>query len=576
MILQELCNLYDRLATDPESGIAPYGCVVQGVAFEIVIDSAGKLEAINDLRTHDGKKTFNKMMNLPGTAKPSGAGINPSLNGWDRTDYLLGYLNREELKPAEADKKLARCAELHAAYKQAMLEREPQVNHSDYSAFCRFLERWDSSMADHDPVLPEVSGSFGVVRLQGKQSYLHDMEAVAEYNPVPAAAAEEQGMCLISGKPGEIARIHDIKIKGVKDAQSSGANLVSFNCNSFESYGRSQSFNAPVSKRAAFKYATALNTLLARDSKRRLQIADATCVFWADAPSISEDLFGFVFSGEPPTDSALETELHHALQSLQRGALPEGIDADTAFYVLGLSPNAARISIRFWYGSTLGTMLRNISAFQQELNIIKGPKDRELLPFWLLLLQTARESADIPPLLGGAVMRAVLTGGRYPLSLYQAILRRIRADRDVNHPRAAVIKAVLLRNFQKEGLVMLDKERPEAGYQIGRLFAALERAQENAQGNLNAGIKDRYFASTSATPATVMPRLIRLSQHHIAKLEGGRKVNAEKLIQEICGRLDGFPAHLGLQEQGLFALGYYHQRQDFFSGNKQNNDPSDE
>jgi CRISPR-associated protein Csd1 len=171
----------------------------------------------------------------------------------------------------------------------------------------------------------------------------------------------------------------------------------------------------------------------------------------------------------------------------------------------------------------------------------------------------------IPPLLGGALLRAILTGGRYPEALYAAILRRIQADRTVPHPRAAAIKAILTRNHTKEGLAMLDPVRPEPAYQLGRLFAALEKAQEDALPGINATVKDRYFGAASSTPGTVFPRLIRMSQHHISKLEGGRKVVAEKRVQEICGRIDQFPSHLDLVGQGLFALGYYHQRQDFFT-----------
>ena len=209
--------------------------------------------------------------------------------------------------------------------------------------------------------------------------------------------------------------------------------------------------------------------------------------------------------------------------------------------------------------------IQRVAAHQQRLEIVKGPNDRDALPLWLLLAQTARESKEIQPLLGGALLRSVLTGGRYPESMLAAVVRRIRAEREIRHPKAAIIKAVLNHNYQKEISVMLDTQRTESAYHLGRLFACLERAQEDALPGLNATIKDRYFGSASSTPSTVFPRLIRMSQHHVGKLEGGKKVVAEKRLQEIMGRLDTFPSHFGLADQGLFAIGYYHQRQDFFT-----------
>jgi CRISPR-associated protein Csd1 len=535
----------------------------------VVIDESGKLVNIQDLRDPDGNTKRNKQMILPGKAKPSGAGMNPSLHGWDRTDYMLGYLDPDAFDPGEKVSKLARCVKAHEAYKQAMMEREKSLAHPDYSAFCRFLERWKPEMAADHPLLKEVSGLFGVVRIAGaKPRYLHNLPPLQE---VAGETEENDGYCLVTGQPARIAKTHDIKIKGVLGAQSAGAALVSFNLGAFESYGREQSFNAPVGKDAAFKYATALNRLLERDSGRRVQVGDVTCVFWADAPSIGEDIFGFGLSGEQAEDNDTARSIETALKSLKDGTAkaPSG---ETGFHVLGLSPNASRLSVRFWFNSTLGEMLDRVVLHQRELEIARGPDDHDLIPAWLILDQTARRKSDgkvdrekIPPLLGGALLRAILTGGRYPEALYAAILRRIQADRTVPHPRAAAIKAILTRNHTKEGLAMLDPVRPEPAYQLGRLFAALEKAQEDALPGINATVKDRYFGAASSTPGTVFPRLIRMSQHHISKLEGGRKVVAEKRVQEICGRIDQFPSHLDLVGQGLFALGYYHQRQDFFT-----------
>ena len=575
MILHELCKYYDRLEKDPEAAIAPYGCVVQGIAFAVAIDQEGALVAIHDFRETGGVK---KSMVLPGRPKPSGAGVNPSLHGWDRTDYMLGYLNPDSLKPDEREKKLERCPKLHAAFKTAMLDRESEIEHPDYSSFCRFLEHWTPDMADRYPILREVSGLFGVVRFStGPARFLHEIQ---QFHTQATSGKETTGYCLVTGEQTSISRTHDVKIKGVHGAQTSGAALVSFNLTAFESYGRKQSYNAPVGEKAAFKYATALNKLLEYGSKRRFQIGDATCIFWSDEPSEGEDLFGFGLS-EQAEDSDTLRSLEATLKGLKDGTV-RAPDADTGFHVLGISPNASRLSLRFWYNGTLGEMLERVARHQRELDISRSDRDRDLIPAWLILDQTVLRKSNgkvdrdkIPPLLGGTLLRAILTGGRYPEALYAAILRRIRADGTINHPRAASIKAILTRNHNKEGLVMLDPERPECAYQLGRLFASLERAQEDALPGINATVKDRYFGAASATPGTVFPRLIRMSQHHLGKLEGGRKVVAEKRVQEICGRIDQFPSHLDLIGQGLFALGYYHQRQDFFTSKSKGEEKSE-
>ena len=352
----------------------------------------------------------------------------------------------------------------------------------------------------------------------------------------------------------------------MRDAQSSGASIVSFNDDAFTSYGKTQSYNSPVSESAAFKYTTALNRLLEKDSGRKLQIGDTSCVFWADQPTIVEDLFGFGLDSETQfEDEGRASQIQNMLMRARDGT-PDFPDAGVAFHVLGLSPNASRLSIRFWISETAEALINRIAKHQKRLEIVKCPKDKwDLIPLWLVLAQTARESKEIQPLLGGALLRSVLTGGRYPDSLFTAVIRRVRAEQEIRHVRAAIIKAILIRNYQKEISIMLDTQRPESSYHLGRLFACLERAQEVALPGLNATIKDRYFGAASSTPASVFPRLIRLSQHHFGKLEGGKKVVAEKRIQEIIGQLDGFPGHMNLEAQGLFAIGYYHQRQDFFT-----------
>ena len=559
MILQELCRLYDRLDSDPEANIAKRGFFQQGVAFEVVISSTGELIQINDLRESDGKK---KPMFLPGTSRSPGRGLNPLIYGWDSTEYMLGYLNPEKPKGDKREKKLKRAGEAHRAYKEAMLSRKSEIQHPNYDAFCTFLQSWSPDQAGQHAVLQEVSGLFGVIRIQNQQSYLHELKEV--HAPCLQNAVNADGQCLVTGESATIARLHDIKIKGVNGAQSSGAAIVSFNLPAFESYEKSQSKNASVGEPAAFSYATALNYLLERQHRRRVQVGDTCVVFWAAQPSPAEDLFGFGLGGEAAEDDNRAQELEAALVRIAQGEHPLLRDG-TPFYVLGLAPNASRLSVRFWYRDSVGAFLSHLQQHEQNLSIVRSPKDHARLPLWLLLAQTVRESKEVSPLLGGALLRSILTAAPYPESFLQALIRRNRAERDIRHPRAAAIKAVLIRNYQQEITMILNPDHPKPAYQLGRLFAALEKNQQGALPGINATVKDRFFGAASATPGAVFPRLIRLGQHHIAKLEGGLKVNAEKQVQEIMGRIESFPGHLDLVAQGLFALGYYHQRQDFFT-----------
>jgi CRISPR-associated protein Csd1 len=235
------------------------------------------------------------------------------------------------------------------------------------------------------------------------------------------------------------------------------------------------------------------------------------------------------------------------------------------FYILGLSPNASRLSVRFWLVGTVGDFAERLARHVSNLEMDGARPDDPPLIIRRLLFETAREPKDISPQLAGAMARAVLMGGPYPQLLLNALIRRIQADRRVNHPRAAAIKAFLVRNRNWEVPVSLDPDRQDPAYRLGRLFATLEKTQEDALPGLNATIKDRYFGAASATPATVFPRLMRLHHHHMGKIDSpGLRVNREKLVQSICEGLDAFPRHLPLDEQGLFYIGYYHQRQAFF------------
>jgi CRISPR-associated protein Csd1 len=575
MILQRLCDYYDRIADDPHSEIAQQGFAPQKVSFEIVIEVDGSLSAINDIRDIDGKKPRPRPMRLPFEGRTSGI---KAMFLWDKAEYLLGYVPKE-LRHAPAnesdsdlekrEKKVNRVADCFNACKEFHANFASSIDEPAYQSLCQFFAKWTPGALslEHIQMLDEVGTGFGVFRINRQQSYLHAFASIKDFWVARAASSSDDstvGSCLVSGTQTDLARLHPV-IKGVRDAQSSGASIVSFNNPAFASFGKSQSYNSPVGQSAAFKYTTALNHLLDRNNHRKLQIGDATCVFWADNnDGLAEDVFGFALDPECLEDEQRAAEIGRVLQRAVDGqaVLPE---PGVGFHVLGLSPNASRLSIRFWISGTAIEMIHRVAEHQSRMQIVKGSKDSDWIPLWMVLLQTAREPKEVPPLLGGALLRSVLTGGPYPQSLLAAIMRRIRAEHDIRHVKAATIKAILNHNYAKEISPMLDIQRTESAYQLGRLFASLERAQEDALPGLNATVKDRYFGAASSTPASVFPRLIRMNQHHVGKLEGGKKVVAEKRIQEIIGRIDAFPSHLGIVDQGLFAIGYYHQRQDFFT-----------
>ena len=575
MILQKLCEYYDRIDADPTQSIAQEGFAPQKVSFAVVINEDGTLHEIQDVRDASGRKPVPQIMRLPFEKRTSGI---KAMFLWDKAEYLLGYVspdlaiapkNETDAARKKREKKIDRIAQSHKATQELHESFGSQATNDSYQLLLKFFQEWEPSQLGEQQkeLLNEVGTGFGVFRIRGQERFVHDVPELRKLWAKSIAQAsddEVSGLCLISGEQDRLARLHPV-IKGVRDAQTSGASIVSFNDDAFTSYGKKQSFNAPVSENAAFKYATALNRLLEKDSGRKLQVGDTTCVFWADQPTLVEDLFAFGLDTETQfEDEGRATEIENMLRRARDGTA-DYPDAGVGFQVLGLSPNASRLSIRFWISDTAENLIDRIAMHQQRLEIAKSPNDRDLIPLWLVLAQTARESKEVQPLLGGALLRSVLTDSRYPESLLAAVIRRVRAEQDVRHVKAATIKAILIRNYQKEISVMLDTQRSESSYHLGRLFACLERAQEDALPGLNATIKDRYFGAASSTPSSVFPRLIRLSQHHVSKLEGGKKVVAEKRIQEIMGRLSGFPGHLKLEDQGLFAIGYYHQRQDFFT-----------
>jgi CRISPR-associated protein Csd1 len=575
MILQSLHALYQRLRDDRAYEIAPPGYSLQKITFKVVLRPDGTLFDIQDAR-QDGRP---RQLRVLGVTKDPGSGLNPCFL-WDNPGYMLGF----KLK----DDKPKRTRDAFDAFQRRHLNFEKEIDSPAFSAVCRFLESWSPDRASEYPILREISNGFGVFQISGETAYVHQDPKIdawwrIQWQQQKHDSEEEasEGQCLITGRWGPIARLQPM-IKGVSGSKAQAA-LVGFNDAAYESYGKTQGFNSPVSKEAAFEYSAALNALLdgPMRSKHRLMVGDATVVFWTDRPSLVEDIFArFVQHGYEPgspdavQDEPLRQKLEVFLLALRIGTEKYGdVDLDVdgeRFYLLALSPNVARISVRFFYRGSIRELLDNLRKHYHDMGIERrfgeGTKwpDPEFPPIWMLLRQTARDSDDIPPVLSGPLLRAILTGVQYPDGLYDAVIRRIYADREINYVRACIIKGWLVRNRKKEVSMSLDIGKMDPAYRIGRLFAVLEKTQIDALGNVGSTIRDRFYSSASATPRSVFPRLLRTYQHHLAKLEGGRKINREKLLQEIVEPLGDFPAHLNLADQGMFALGYYHQMQAFY------------
>ena len=570
MILQALAEYYERKAADPKAEMATDGFEWKEMPFVLTLKPDGTPVSLNSTYEGEGRDRRAKRFLIPLAVKRTVA-IKANLL-WDNPEYALGI----DLKG-----KPDRVKKQHAAFIQR-IDELGDIDDPGLLCVRHFLDSDDKAqMLEEFGAWEELCESGGNISfaLAGEKGLIAErsaiQDAIKDNDLIPAAA--ETGICLISGESQPIQRLH-AAIKGVRGAQSTGANIVSLNLAPFCSHNKEQGANSPIGGAAAFAYTTGLNHLLGKDSRQKMQVGDASTVFWAERPATLEGGFLSLF-GEPPKGNPDEgvDAVAGLFKSVENGAFPED-EATNRFYVLGLAPNAARIAVRFWVVDTVAGMSGKIVQHFKDLSIAHGPRDRDSLPLFRLLVSTASlgKSENIPPNLAGDTMRAILTGQRYPQTLLQAAVRRNRAEQSVTYARAMLIKACLNRKTrfdnpqEKEELkVSLDTGNKNIGYRLGRLFAALEKIQGEANPGLNATIRDRFYGAASGTPIAVFSNLMRLKNHHLSKLDSpGRRVTFEKLIAEILSNVDGqigFPPTLSMPDQGRFAIGYYHQTQDFYT-----------
>ncbi|WOF17326.1 type I-C CRISPR-associated protein Cas8c/Csd1 [Methanoplanus sp. FWC-SCC4] len=613
MIIESLCRYYDILANDESVSISRPGYSSAKVSFNLIISGEGELLNIIDLRSDD-KKPRPRMMDVPQQNSRANS-VTPYFL-CENAKYVFGV---EKVKRADYEKKYlykGGCVLLEDGEKEVVLTHPRSlecfeefkklhhslldvVNNPAAKGLLLFLDNWNPEDFVKNPKIDQykddiLAGGNFVFQYERDDDYLHNSSDARrsweKYNSVGSSKGAIVGQCLVTGESGPVARLHQ-KIKGVANAQSAGASIVSFNNDAFYSYGKDQSYNAPVGELAMFKYTTVLNHLLL-SMDNRIRIGDTTTVFWAEtSDKTCENLANFFLN---PRDASKDNKenadenqrvkdektlqiANDVLKKISRGHKINSddikTDRDTRFYILGLSPNNARIAVRFWYMDSFGNFIERVSRHYLDMEIVRGDFDFRYISVRNLLRETVPESSDkgeVSPLLGGLMMNSILNGTAYPAQMYNAILSRVKVERSINYVRAGFIKAYLFR-LSRSGLSSLDEslitmslneESQNVPYRLGRLFAVLEKVQGETNKDMGSTINSKYFSSASSTPAVVFPVLLKLAQHHIAKSEWGFVSN--KSIEEILSEVNEFPEYLNLEGQGMFMLGYYHQRKNFY------------
>ena len=581
MILQALVRCYEALAERGE--LEKPGWSPVKVSWGLELNADGQVKSLLPLGSMDAKsKQFSRTMTLPNKLKSTSRASSNFL--WDNSEYILGLGKKENT----TEKNFQACVWRH----QEILK---DVKHPFAQAIVKFFDGWKPENSFENPIIKTnikelIKGGnivFVMEDSNGELQFAHDVPEIrrAWDETYISMGNEEVGRCLVTGEKTPIAILHP-SISGVYGAKSFGALLVSFNMEASESYGKEQGRNAPVGKYAAFAYGAALNYMVGQaDFHGRL--GDTTLVYWAEGaePAYGSAFMAMMGMGSEDKNEITQKELSGVLTALCQGHTVKWanvpLNPENRFYILGLAPNASRLSVRFFLQDSFDAFVKHYQKHQERLNIVHPAFDeRETLSIWALLRETVNPNSrdkSAQPQLVGEMLRAVLTGSLYPSALYTQTEIRMRAEKEINRGKAAIIKAYLLRNVveqqkdqthvYKEVLdVELNEQSTYLPYRLGRLFAVLEAVQQKANPNINTTIKDRYFNSACATPALVFPTLLRLAQSHLGKIGGGAEVYYDKMITELLGDVtQSYPPRLNLQDQGIFQIGYYHQKQKLFT-----------
>lgn len=480
-VLQSLDRYYGRLAARGEAD--PYGYSRESIGASIWLDADGSIKNVFDRHEYSGKKPAGVRLAVP-QAVNRASGIASNFL-WDKTAYTLGVTAGEGKRTARE----------HEAFKALHRERLADTADPGLRALLAFLTAWTPDHFAADKRFTAIMLDKNMVFEFGEdREYLHDRSAAQALITAPSGSVWQTAFCLVTGQQAPIERLHPV-VKGVDGAQTAGAKLVSYNANAFNSYGAEGGANAPTSEAAAFRYGTALNRLLDRGSANRLKIGDATVAFWADAEGVgeaaaaaAEAVFGIAM--DMPTDDSETAKIRNCLADISDvrpvEAFNPALKPGTRFHILGLSPNAARISVRYWLSDEFGAFVRRLADHYQDIAIEPAPWHARLPSIQRLLVKTTallEKFENIPPHLAGEFTRAVLEGQRYPRALLTNAVMRLRAGDDPgNGWHAAIIKACVNRSEQEHLPVARDTEYQQTSYQLGRLFAVMEAAQKAALG----------------------------------------------------------------------------------------------
>ena len=575
MILKALYDYYNRSLEYDNNSLPKFGMMNAKISFVIVIKSDGEFVRIIDERINGEGKTF---------VLPKGVhnnGITPFLF-WDNCMYVINYSNANKpLKESDLaipekvkkwKKSLDTAQQKHKAFVEQCNKISQETNHPDFEAVVRFYEKGELVKLKGEGLWKEIEKN-PIVNVSFQ---IEGAKTLVACNPLLPnfleKDSEKKGICLITGKKADLVRVATPTPLPFASSKNS-ASLVSFQKDyGFDSYGKTQAYNSPMSIEAEFGFSTALKQLISRDSRNKIIIGDRLFVFWASnkneaSMETEESLFELLEANDDPNANLMKVK--KVFESIYSGLLKTGLD--DKFYILGLAPNSGRDFVVYWSETTLKDFAEKILRHFSDMEIHDTRKKPYMGIREIISSVTRRKMSDATPNLPEAVVKSIFQGLPYPQTLYSACLRRIRAEQELTITRAAIIKAYLNRqsNNNKKIDIMLDKDNNNQGYLCGRLFAVLDKIQEDAN-NLSS-IRERYMNAASATPSAVFATILNLSVHHSEKLDEGRRIYFEKLKQEILDKVsaDGFPTHLDLQDQGRFFVGYYHQRQDFFTSKKE-------
>ena len=583
-MLRALCEYYDCLRARPDSGLIKEGYSKIIVNYNLVLRADGSIRAIlpyvRDIAVGKKIKTVGKEEIFPFRNSISGIAAETIDH---REKYLFG-LEWDKNKEAPATtansvKAFEKCREVNLAFLQGIDSPLAQ-------AYMSFMQNWRPEEQTQNPELLNLGKDYAaakfVITLEGEETVpLNRLPQVCAKWEQSLSSSDEGGVIgqdAISGEYLPLARTHD-KIAGIRGGQASGVNLVCFNNTAFESYGRTKSYNASISQKSMKKYTTALNFLVSSPMHRQT-IGDMTLLYWANTKDSEKPYLDFLSFSlfSPSSDEAKDEILDSVFRKLREGRTPDMDFADlsTDFYILGVKPNVSRLAVKLFERSKFGKLMANVAKHCNDLSF--SVNDRQLSVWEIdraLQSPVTNESSD--PALQAKLLLSIIKGLPYPQTLLNTVVRRCRTDRDnaekqfysVNSTRARIIKACLIRKkYITEVYNMLQENSPDTAYNLGRLFAVLEKIQSDALKSVNASIKDKFFSSACATPYLVFPRLLKLAQAHLSKLGDGARIYSDKLIQSILSNINSaFPKALNMEEQGMFILGYYQQKQNLYTKN---------